>query len=34
MVVVAYIPYSPSCIEKKLILGSMWGLCRVDMGSM
>ena len=31
---VVYIPYSPSCIEKKLILGSRWGRCEIDVGSM
>ena len=32
MVVVVYIHYSPSCVEKKLSLGSMWGRCRVKWG--
>ena len=34
MVMVGYIHYSPSCVEKKLSLGSMLGRCRVDVGSM
>ena len=33
MVVVVYIPYSPSKVDSRVDLGSMWCRCRVDVGS-